>query len=241
MIKNFALSFFLIATTSLTSQTLTGKQLLDKAIAYHDPNNNWSTFNGSLFITMEIPDRANRDSKIVINLPEEYFYVKAIRDTLTTEYTIHNDSCDIKLNGKSNLTDAEKTTHKLSCERANMYKNYYTYLYGLPMKLKDPGSIIYEKIEHKQFKGKDYLVLKVTYDEATGSDIWYFYFNPKTYAMEIYQFFRKDATGKQNNSSGEYILLSGEEILNGIKMPKNRAWYYNKNDELLGTDILKVK
>lgn len=59
--------------------------------------------------------------------------------------------------------------------------------------------------------------------------------------METYQFFRKDDTGKQNNSSGEYILLSGEEIINGIKMPKNRAWYYNKNDELLGTDILKGK
>ena len=50
--------------------------------------------------------------------------------------------------------------------------------------------------------------------------------------MQVYQFF-KDTPG-----SGEYILLSDIETINGIKMPKNRAWYYNKDDRYLGTDIL---
>ena len=63
-----------------------------------------------------------------------------------------------------------------------------------------------------------------------------FYFNPETYAMEIYQFLKN---GEEN--TGEYILLSGMETVNGIKMPKTRAWYYNKNDKYLGTDILKKK
>jgi hypothetical protein len=81
------------------SQTLTGKQLLDKALAYHDPNNNWATFNGELLVTMETPNKPNRDSNIKINLPKEYFYVKATRDTLTTEYTVTKDDCTIALNG----------------------------------------------------------------------------------------------------------------------------------------------
>jgi len=53
--------------------------------------------------------------------------------------------------------------------------------------------------------------------------------------MEVYQFF------KEVKNSGEYILLSGLETINNIKMPKNRAWYYNKDDGYLGTDILSSK
>ena len=104
------------------------------------------------------------------------------------------------------------------------------------MKLKDLGTNLIDTVDKKTFKGKDYLVLKVTYDEDVGSDVWYFYFNPNTYAMEIYQFFKTDENGKEKPDSGEYILLTEEAIVNGIKMPKIRAWYYNKDDKYLGTD-----
>jgi hypothetical protein len=120
-----------------------------------------------------------------------------------------------------------------------MYKDYYTYLYGLPMKLRDKGTNISETVERKTFKGKAYLVLKVTYDEAVGNDIWYFYFHPETFAMEIYQFFKTDETGNLEPDSGEYIMLSEIETINQIKIPKVRAWYYNKDDAYLATDILK--
>jgi len=126
----------------------------------------------------------------------------------------------------------------MTCDRASLYKNYYSYLYGLPMKLKDPGTNLSDTVDKKTYKGKDYLVLKVTYDASVGSDVWYFYFNPKTYAMEIYQFFKTDDNGKEKTDTGEYILLSEEAVVNGIKMPKVRAWYYNKDDKYLGTDSL---
>ena len=106
------------------------------------------------------------------------------------------------------------------------------------MKLKDKGTNIDTKVERKSFKGKDYLVLKATYDETVGSDVWYFYFDPKTYAMEVYQFYKTDDNDNVKQNSGEYILLTEEETVNGIKMPKVRAWYYNKDDNYLGTDTL---
>jgi len=225
---------------ALSQRHITGDQLLDKAIAYHDPNGNWSQFSGNLNVTMQTPDGPERDSKITINLPAEYFQVTAKRDTIITTYTLDKDACHIKLNGNDALSEATLTEHNLSCERASLYKNYYTYLYGLPMKLKDPGTHISETVAIKSFKGKEYLVLKATYDEAVGSDVWYFYFNPKTYAMEIYQFFKGDPKGK-GKDTGEYILLSEEAQVNGIKIPKIRAWYYNKDDKYLGTDLLKTE
>ncbi len=223
----------------LVAQDISGALLLEKAIKYHDPNHQWNTFNAEFDIVMDMPKNSKRISHIHINLPDEYFKVTAARDTIITEYMIDKGNCSISLNGKTELSKAELFSNNLSCESANMYKNYYTYLYGLPMKLQDEGTNISEKVALKTFKGKDYLVLKVTYDETVGNDIWYFYFNPETYALEVYQFFKTDEQGNVKTESGEYIMLSKTETINQIKIPKVRAWYYNKDDSYLATDILK--
>ena len=221
------------------SQNISGNELLNKAIAYHDPNGNWENFNGTLNVTMEIPNSPNRTTEIKINLPEEYFYSKARRENDIIEFILKKDECEILYNGSSDFSEEIAKEKRLSCDRANMYKNYYTYLYGLPMKLKDPGTIIEEKVELKKFKGKEYLVLKVTYKKEVGKDIWFFYFNPKIYAMEIYQFFySKKGSSEIDLATGEYILLSEEKTINGIKLPKNRVWITNKDEKILGTDIL---
>ena len=106
------------------------------------------------------------------------------------------------------------------------------------MKLKDPGTIISDSLDYRSFKGKDYWVIKASYAEEVGSDIWYFYFDPISYAMEVYQFYKTDENGNMDPESGEYILLDGIEEIGGVRMPKTRAWYYNKDDVYLGTDHL---
>jgi hypothetical protein len=234
MTSKYILCFLLTISCTVFGQTISGSELLEKSIAFHDPNGNWATFNTKLNVTMTTPNAPDRLSKITINLPQQFFQVVATKEGITTEYTINKGKCSIALNGKTELTNEELKANKLSCDRANMYKNYYTYLYGLPMKLKDPGTIVLEKVEEKTFKGKTYLTLKVSYDKAVGNDVWYFYFDPKTYAMEVYQFFHDEA-----KNDGEYILLSGIETIGGINMPKVRAWYTNKENNYLGTDTLE--
>ena len=224
----------LFITISSFSQSITGNELLEKAIQFHDPNGNWNTFKGDFFVTMATPNNGVRKSKITIDLPNQYFSVLAKKDTISTAFIVDKENCTFSLNGKQNLSADKKKKYSLNCERANLYKNYYTYLYGLPMKLKDEGTIIHQEVATKTFKGKEYLVLKVTYKQNIGKDTWYFYFNPKTFAMEVYQFF------KETKDSGEYILLSGLKTINAIKMPKVRAWYYNKDNNYLGTDILST-
>ncbi|TXD47703.1 DUF6503 family protein [Polaribacter sp. IC073] len=231
--KNIIIFLLFFTSVISFSQEITGDELLEKAIEFHDPNGHWQTFEGELFVTMETPKNTPRKSRIRINLPEQYFFVKAVRDTIITEFAVHKEDCSIAINGNTNPSEELKKKHNLSCKRAKFMKNYYTYLYGLPMKLKDEGTIIHQKVEKKTFKGKAYFVLKATYNQQVGKNTWYFYFDPKTFAMEVYQFF-KDETKKD----GEYILLSGLETINTIKMPKNRAWYFNKDNVYLGTDIL---
>jgi hypothetical protein len=218
-----------MATTAI-AQTLSAPKLLEKSIQYHDPQGNWESFNGEFKIVMDMPGKPERTSVITLNLPEEYFNLSEQRDGKKSFRELNGDDC--------RFSDAEgevvtTKTDDTQCERTVMMKNYYSYLYGLPMKLKDPGTILDPKVKKTTFKGKEYLLLRVTYDEAVGSDIWQFYFNPETYAMEVYQFFKGE-----DEKTGEYILLSDELEVNGIKMPKDRAWYYNKDDGYLATDRL---
>ncbi len=232
--KKTTLFIVLLFAVKVYSQEITGNQLLEKAIQYHDPNNNWATFKGSFKVVMETPKSPKRISEISIDLQEQFFSLKTKRGTNNTTYKIDKNEVIISFNGETDLSSTTLEKNNLSKDRAKMYQNYYTYLYGLPMKLKDTGTIIHQKVARKKFKGKEYLVLKATYTKAVGKDTWYFYFNPKTFAMEVYQFF------KETENSGEYILLSGIETINDIKIPKNRAWYYNKDNKYLGTDILST-
>ena len=232
MIRIITIIGLLLLYTSISTiaQDISGADLLQKSIAYHDPGGNWETFADSLKIKLEMADGSIRYSHINIELPEEKFYLKILRDTSETTYALIKEKC---ITSVIDSTNASRTP----CETAHLYKDYYTYLYGLPMKLMDPGTNVHQKVENKTFKGKQYLVLKVTYEEGVGSDVWQFYFDPETYAMEIYQFFKGDPKGEGANT-GEYILLSELKTISGIKMPKVRAWYYNKDDKYLGTDIL---
>ncbi|MGB5553133.1 MAG: DUF6503 family protein [Flavobacteriaceae bacterium] len=223
----------LLFTLSTYSQQLTGQQLLEKAIQYHDPNGKWQRFNGTLEVTMTTPDKKQRVSTIKIDFPKHLFELTYTQDDAVITQKMEREECTLSLNGNSTISEEEILKYRLTCERAQMMKDYYTYLYGLPMKLNNPGTLISPKVERRTFKGKAYLVLKVTYEKEVGEDIWYFYFDPKTYAMEVYQFFHDEA-----KNDGEYILLSGETIVSDIKMPKTRAWYLNKDDKYLGTDVL---
>lgn len=233
MMKYVIIALCILSATLVRSQNITGSQLLKKAIAYHDPNGNWETFAGELHINMEMPEKPARKSIITLDLPNEYFNLSTAQDGKESFREIKNNSCRFS-NEDGTVTDTSVDSEE--CERTVMFKNYYTYLYGLPMKLKDPGTNIKPEVQKVTFKGKEYLKLRVTYDEAVGSDIWQFYFNPETYAMEVYQFFKGT-----DEKTGEYILLTDEVVINNIKFPKDRAWYYNKDDGYLATDKLVVK
>lgn len=228
--KNIYFIIICLLATRAIAQTLTAPELLEKSIQYHDPQGNWESFNGEFKIVMDMPGKPERTSVITLNLPEQYFNLSEQRDGKESFRELNGEDC--RFSDADGAVVVTKTDNE-QCVRTVMMKDYYTYLYGLPMKLKDPGAILDPNVEKTTFMGKEYLRLRVTYDEAVGSDIWQFYFNPKTYAMEVYQFFKGE-----DEKTGEYILLSDELLVNGIKMPKDRAWYYNKDEGYLATDRL---
>lgn len=225
--------FLMIWSVALKAQKISAEELLNKAIEYHDPNNHWNELDATLHVSLEMPNKPSRLSTITINNTNGYFRLEEKTENNVIVRELNQGSCSFKLNGKSEFTEEEIVKHNINCDRSTMMRNYYTYLYGLPMKLKDEGTIIHPEVLSKNFKGVDYLRLKVTYDREVGNDTWYFYFNPRTFAMEVYQFFHEE-----DKNDGEYILLSEIMQVDDIKMPKIRKWYVNKDNAFLGADIL---
>ena len=220
-------------TTSTLAQPLSGKELLEKSIEYHDPNSKWSKFNGSFNVSMQSPNRPLRKSNIVIDLMRSFFELSVQIGENQWKASLLDEDCDLLFNGSRKISPEIEKEFRLNCKRAKMYRDYYTYLYGLPMKLKDTGTDIDQVISQKSIEGISYWVLKVEYDPNVGSDTWYFYFDTKSFGLKRYQFFNDES-----KNDGEYIILDDEIEIEGILMPKNRSWYYNSDNTFLGTDIL---
>ena len=103
---------------------------------------------------MTTPNQSPLISDITINLPAEYFSFTAVRDSITQGYILSKNTCILHYINKE-LSQEESENKNVPSEHATFYKNYYTYLYGLPIKLKDKGTYLNPEIERKRFKGKE--------------------------------------------------------------------------------------
>jgi uncharacterized protein DUF6503 len=232
--KRLLISLLLLTPIIVNAQRLSSEELLQKSIDFHDPQGKWGNIDLTLVIDMVSPRRSTRTSKVSINNGEGTFELRSINNGIESVSRIDAlDSCSFTVNYRPVANQVQADSLRLTPTRARFMRNYYSYLYGLPMKLKDEGTIIDPNVQRTKFQDKPVLSLKVTYDEAVGSDIWYFYFSPETYAMIGYRFYHDEAV-----NDGEYITLEGMSIQNGFRVPKDRAWYTNKEDKLLGTDYL---
>ena len=228
-----SLSIYFLAI-SIHAQSITADQLVNRTIAFHDPDGWWDRVKMDMVIEMKTPNRPARLSNVVVDNINGGFEISVLSNDKLLEWRVDGkDSCDFKVNFVA-PTVAQADSLSLTVDRAKFLRNYYTYLYGLPMKLKDAGTRIGDEVIETTFMGKPVLALRVTYDESVGKDIWYFYFNPSTYAMVGYRFYHDEA-----KNDGEYIVLEDMIIEQGLRIPRNRSWFTNAEDKLLGTDYLK--
>lgn len=196
------------------AQKMNATAILERSIQYHDPKGQWSSFNHEMEFVSERPNGPDRVSKVVIDNNRGYFHLEENGNNMTVTL---DDCADIP-EGKT-------------CEDVKRTRNYYVYLWGLPMKLKDEGTVIDPAVKEEEFEGSDCYVIRVPYDE----DIWFFYIDKNTYAMKGYMFYKDEPTKK-----GEVIYLEGEERIGDLRIPKTRKWVTTPDGRFLGTDILML-
>ena len=213
---------------------ITATQLLAKSIRYHDPHNNWDSLDATLNFKTLMADKSERKRIIRLNIKEGEFHFTGVHAEGRLEYTIDSSGAKAMWNGSTTIPTDKASKYQISEARAVLFRNYFSYLYGMPMKLRDVGTIIDPTVFRVTFYDKVYDRIRVTYDPAIGTDTWYFYFNPELHALEAYQFYKDES---QND--GEYILFEETIMIGGIKIPRIRHWYYNKDQKFLATDVLE--
>lgn len=228
--------FFCLGMQFIVAQTITGQALLEKSIQYHDPKGKWDKFKGTMHFRETRPNGADRFTSILLDNKRSIFSLDQMSSGYRVEKFIKQDQCSYKVDGATTVADSLIQKFRLTCPQIQRMRNYYVYLWGMPMKLRDPGTKIEEQVTQTTFMDKEVLAMKVTYEQSVGEDIWYFYFQPDNYALVGYRFYHDEAA-----NDGEYIPLEGEETINGIRFPKARTWFVNKDDRLLGADILEKK
>jgi len=217
----------------LLAQKLTPTLILEKSIQYHDPQGKLSKGDYTFHFEDSRPDGSVNKTTVQLAPTKERFDLKFERSGDQVEYSINKSEVKYKVNGKSSIPDSTLKKHRISKDRGLKMKDYYLYLWHLPMKLNDPGTIIADKYKYVDFFGHNLLEIKVTYTEEVGKDIWYFYFDPISFRMSGYRFYHDESA-----NDGEYILLSEEMSFENIKLPAIRKWYTHKEDKFLGTDNL---
>ncbi len=209
------ISFSLIAIllSQCLPKKLTATDILTKSIYYHDPHGNWSALKTELqFDEIQPSDSAEivRKTKVWIDNKTGFFKINRGGNEI---HGVKIDSCFIE---KGDFT----------CERAKRLRNYYLYLWGLPMKLKDPGTNLSTVVTDTLWQQTPVYKLKVDYEK----DKWSYYFDKEDFKLIGYSFV-------QQNGGGEDILLKSELSCNEMKIPKERSWY-TLDGKFLGMDIL---
>lgn len=208
-------------------------ELLQKTLAYHDPQNNWPQLKTRLYLSSA--DTAGQENTFEIEMDNStgYFAHISRQDGKEVVKGIDADGKEFYLlDGKQEISAEDREKYHMRPDDLKWVHSFYGYLYGLPMKLTDEGVHLKEAAENETLEGKEYRVLQVNFDASVGSDNWFYYLDPETYAMEAYRFNH----GKPE--SGEYILLEQEVVVDGIRIPKVRKWYWNKNNGYIGKDTL---
>lgn len=204
-------TLLLITTYQCFGQNST--ETLKKAIEYHDKNGKWMSLKGVFYFTETRPSGADRKTTLWLDNGRSWMKLNRNDDEV---YEVSHDSATVVKGDKDQA-------------RGVMLRNYYLYIWGLPMKLLDEGTPMENQVSEEKVNGIVCSVVRVPYEK----DIWYFYFSKASGKLMQYKFYKDEPNGK-----GELILLEDEYEFKGLRFPQRRSWYMLPEMKYLGTDVL---
>ena len=222
-----------MVTTLLFLAAVSAPDVLDRSIQYHDPEGRFFNTPIRLELSETRPNGPPRKTTVTFDNARGRFEMERQVDGRQVDILIEGNRIETFLDGSSTFSPEESRQYRLAPDQALRTRNYYLYLYGLPMKLGDPGTRLEPEAKLTRFQEKPAYELRVTYDEDVGSDTWYFYFDPESYALIGYRFYHDES-----RNDGEYIVLEGEAEGAGLRLPAKRSWYRHEDDAYLGTDTI---
>ena len=231
--RTLRLPFILVFVFVLSAKGQPTAEVLQKSIAYHGMAA-WYGQHHRITLKEIRPNGSDRTTVIDLEVGGG-FAMQSEREGRLVEARVAGEACTATVDGSADVPDDIKERYRLSCDGLRWWHSYYGYLYGLPLKLTDPGTRLADTVEATTFQDRDVLALKVTYDAEVGEDTWYFYVDPATYALVGCRFYHDES-----KNDGEYIVFEDEVVHEGLRLPKTRRWYINADSTYLGADVIEA-
>ena len=197
-------------------RALTAEGILNKSISYHDPNGVWGQFKGTFHFESSFSWNDSIPEALIISIDVANDYLRYQNLDRESDYVFHKDECKT-LKGS------------VKCEDQIWIKNFYTYTWGLPMKLKDPGTAIKDTLITREFNNVSCYVLSVDYE----NEKWNYYMDEESFQLLGFDFIFK------NKKKGETIYLSSERKVGKMRLASKRVWTDYYDGTALGTNELK--
>jgi hypothetical protein len=230
-----SLSILLAIASPLPAVKLpTVEAALAAAIAYRDPQGLWGQQSWTLTLREDRTDGQGRHTRLTFDPAAGRFAWWTAVPGQVREGILEGGDCTLKLDGSDQVPEAARQRFGLTCDRIRWLRDYYGYLWGLPMKLRDAGVLLSPRTAATDFRGQPSLRLQVRYEPPVGSDRWSFFLDPATYRLLGARFHHGEV-----ESDGEEIVFGGEIEAGGVRFPKSMSWYDNADGRLLGTDHLQ--
>ena len=241
MKKHLIYLFFLVSTALFNcddkkAQTsLSGQEVIDKSIEFHDPNKLWSKTILNLHIQEPRVYNPERFTKLYLdNSKNGKFELSRNRGKYLVTYTIDNNESFILVDGKKDIDSSLVREYNLIPSENIEYKEFYQFMYGLPMSLKNMVKDI-NTTDISTFSGNKCYRVKVQLNKEVISKSWYLYIS-----MENFELLGLELINIGDPEKNEQLIFDDTLENNGIKIPRIRHWYEG-NDTYLGSDIILKK
>ncbi|MCF8414342.1 MAG: DUF6503 family protein, partial [Melioribacteraceae bacterium] len=158
--------------------------LVDKSILFSDPDKKWENAAIGIEIREPRPQNPDRYSKVIINIPLEYFELTRNRGENTSSHIVTKSGANmILINGDDDYDNALLEEYGLSSEKNIKYKRYYEFLYGLPHSLKSDYVKELSNIEETNFNNQEAFALTAKLRKPIISNEWKIYFSKENHSI----------------------------------------------------------
>ncbi len=215
---------------------LTGDEVWDQTIAYHDPQGTWADFAGAVRLVTAWADGTTRGLEYIeVDNAAGAYRATFRRSDVVTVKGIENGACYRSVNGNESPSDQEVEQYALSCEDAFEFQQHHGAHLGFPMIARQGGLKAEGPVTRELLRGSPVLAVPLVGDSATvqhpyWASRWTLYVDPDTYAVRGYRW-------ENDAHPGQLWIVEGELDVNGIKMPQVKNVYRNEDGRLQFTDL----
>jgi hypothetical protein len=237
MKKKIFLSFMMclfigVGNNQISAQTST--EILDKAIAYHDPLQKWPDYSGKVHLLTVFADGRFSGGEIIeIGTKDNYYQCTSIVNK--TIKGIKNGVYFREVKGNSDPGKEIINKYNLGDANIAMSKGWHYFHFGMLMELKASGLVPEDGVKKMKFQGNDCYAIRFTYNENKiknefykGTN-WTFYIDPVNYSLKGFK-----AEGENLNF---HAAFAGILTINDLKLPLCRTYYNNKDNSFYMVDV----